>query len=207
MRKTFKFLMTAVIAVGLSGGAMSNAAAVEVVPQDSVATLERPAGGSWLLDSPGTPGGGVQARADVGCAAGTTSYPQAPAYACLAVFQDQTGEKVVLRQGQSGASAFGYLHGLIDHGVEEQTIDAVVTGSAAGQLQANGRYLYGAVFLKDGEPQIRFETIHDRQPSSASPDAFELGVVTSYCKGPAIQAPEEACPHWVNDSLPAGIGG
>ncbi|QHC56746.1 hypothetical protein [Rathayibacter tanaceti] len=193
MKKILTITVAAIITAGLSGGAASATAADEASSRSSVTALQ-PADGTWVLDSPGSRDRVAQARADVGYAAGTTPYPQAPAYECLAVFQDQSGEKVVLRQGQSGESAFGYLHGLIDHGVEEQTIDAVVTGSAAGQLQANGRYLYGAVFLKDGEPQIRFETIHDRQPSSASPDSFELGVVTSYCKGPGTQDPEEACP-------------
>jgi hypothetical protein len=207
MRSKIKLLAAPFFVAALVGVIGAPAAvATNEQPRASVATLEQPSEGRWVVDNPAAGNGQPQARADVGCAAGTTSYPQAPAYECLSVFQDGSGEKVVFRQGQSGDGAFGYLHGLLDHDVEEQTVDAVVSASAGGLLQANGRYLYGAVFIKDGEPEIRFETYQDRAGSTASPDSFETGIITSFCKGPGLQDPAERCPTWVNATLPAGVG-
>ena len=136
-----------------------------------------------------------------GCASGTTNYPSQPQFNCLSVTLDGSGEKVVLRQGQSGASGFGYLHALLDHNVEQQTIEHTVSINTGGYVQPNGRYLYGAYYKnEDGDVVINFELIQERGPGGDSPDPYELGVVTAYCRDSA-SAPTRACPQWVNDSL------
>ncbi|SMQ71152.1 Major Facilitator Superfamily protein [Plantibacter sp. VKM Ac-1784] len=136
-----------------------------------------------------------------GCASGTTNYPSQPQFNCLSVTLDGSGEKVVLRQGQSGASGFGYLHALLDHNVEQQTIEHTVSINTGGYAQPNGRYLYGAYYKnEDGDVVINFELIQERGPGGDSPDPYELGVVTAYCRDSA-SAPTRACPQWVNDSL------
>ncbi|MBZ4487414.1 hypothetical protein LQ938_01150 [Microbacterium sp. cx-55] len=134
-----------------------------------------------------------------GCAAGTTSYPNRPEFSCLSVTLDGSGEKVVLRQGSTGS--FGYLHALNTHNVEQQTIENTVSINTGGYLQPNGRYLYGAYYQDpNGDVVINFELIQERNPGAESPDPYELGVVTAYCRDSA-SAPTRTCPQWVNDSL------
>lgn len=140
---------------------------------------------------------GVSALAN-GCAAGTENYPSAPRFNCLSVTLDGSGEKVVLRQGASGA--FGYLHALLDHNADQQTIEHVISNNAGGYLQPNGRYLYGMGYLSEDGIEILVEVIQERDSSADSPDPYELGVITAYCKD-SPGAPTRTCPQWVNDQL------
>lgn len=137
------------------------------------------------------------------CPAGTTNYAGAKhPYSCLAVFLDGGHHQVGLRIGRSGSenSAFGYLHALQDHNVEEQTIEHAVQINAAGVLQPNNRRLYGAEFVAKGKATEEFVAFEERAPSSASPDEYDLGIVTAYCTA-APSGPISRCPDWVNDSL------
>ena len=134
-----------------------------------------------------------------GCAAGTENYPSAPRFNCLSVTLDGSGEKVVLRQGASGA--FGYLHALLDHNADQQTIEHVISNNAGGYLQPNGRYLYGMGYLSEDGIQSPGEMFEERDSSADSPESpDELGVITAYCKD-SPGAPTRTCPQWVNDQL------
>jgi hypothetical protein len=166
--------------------------------------------GYWrpMFNSPGTEdlsqgeADGLSRPTAVGaCPAGTTGYTGTAApFSCLEVYLDGSGHQVGLRAGRTGASAFGLLHAQLDHNVEAQTIEAAVGMNAAGIVQPNNRRLYGAEFVKDGEPVIEFEVIESRDPSTASPDDYALGVVTAYCRV-GLSGPESVCPQWVNDTL------
>lgn len=137
------------------------------------------------------------------CPKGTTNYSGAKhPYSCLAVFFDGSHHQVGLRIGRSGSenSAFGYLHALQDHNVEEQTIEHAVQINAAGVVQPNNRRLYGAEFVAKGKATEEFLAFEVRAASSASPDKYDLGIVTAYCTA-APSGPISKCPDWVNESL------
>jgi hypothetical protein len=107
-----------------------------------------------------------------------------------------TGHPVGLRQGRTGEGAFGLLHALVDHNVDEETIATVIANSAAGIAQGNNRFLYGLEFRVADVGLIAVEVIEDRNPSTAAPDNYALGVVTAYCKG------LDRCPDEVNATIP-----
>ncbi len=111
----------------------------------------------------------AQARPDEGlvpCGHNELRGREAP-YSCLAVFLDGGHHQVGLRIGRSGSenSAFGYLHALQDHNVEEQTIEHAVQINAAGVLQPNNRRLYGAEFVAKGKATEEFVAFEERAPS------------------------------------------
>jgi len=202
-------LVVVALAVAMPGYSV-NAATTDpwpgqaAVPGD-VTTL--PAGGKWVAyePDPGTTSSESAAAAGLvhpvehACPSGTTNYPAAKrAYNCLSTYHDNgnKGHSVGLRQGRTGSSAFGYLHALQDHGLDEQSIGTVIVNNAAGISQGNSRYLYGLRYEVNDVGILAVEVIEDRKPSSASPDSYKLGVVTAYCKG------YTKCPAGVNASLP-----
>jgi hypothetical protein len=206
-RSTLMAAGAAILTVGLgsapvdanTGDTSSVAAADSHAPDGYWRPLSNPQG---TIDANEAEAGGVVRPTAAGaCPAGTTGYTGAAApFSCLEVFLDGSGHQVGLRAGRTGASAFGLLHAQLDHNVEAQTIEAAVGMNAAGIVQPNNRRLYGAEFVKDGEPVIEFEVIESRNPSTAAPDDYALGVVTAYCRV-GLSGPESVCPQWVNDTL------
>lgn len=121
-------------------------------------------------------------------------------YRCHSAVVDPTGRTVILRQGRSGPSAFGMLHALLDHNVEDHVVERVV--SSAFPISApRGRVRYIAEFRHDGFGVMAVWVEVDRSPSKDAPDAQPFGVVTAYCKIPAKADAENRCPDWVNDTL------
>jgi hypothetical protein len=102
---------------------------------------------------------------------------------------------VLLRQGAAGD--FGYLHALVDHGLDEESIATVIVNNLAGRLQLNGRFQYGLRYEVAGVGIVAVEVYEVRQPSNAFDDGEGLGVVTAYCVG--FSGP---CPDGINESLP-----
>lgn len=104
-----------------------------------------------------------------------------------------------VRQGlQSipGAPGFGYLHALLDHNIDEETIGTAIVNNVAGIYDSPNRYLYGLKFEVEGNVLIRVEVIEQRTPSVNFDDGYAFGVVTAYCKG------YDVCPDSVNETLP-----
>ena len=128
--------------------------------------------------------------------------PAAP-YICHSAVVDPVGNVVILRLGQSYAStesAFGMLHTLRDHNVEDHVVERVV--SSAYSLSApSGRRRYIAQFRSDGYGVMSVWVEVDPRPSKDAPDGEPFGVLTAYCKLPAKADPENRCPDWVNDTL------
>lgn len=200
----------AVVALAVTmPGFSANAAApdpgsVRAAIPEGVTTL--PAGGEWVAYEPDpgttsskTAAAGLVHPVEHACPSGTTNYPAAKrAYNCLSTYHDNgnSGHSVGLRQGRTGSSAFGYLHALQDHGLDEQSIGTVIVNNSAGISQGNSRYLYGLRYEVNDVGILAVEVIEDRKPSSASPDNYKLDVVTAYCKG------YTKCPAGVNASLP-----
>ncbi|WP_433784363.1 hypothetical protein ACQPX6_29535 [Actinomycetospora sp. CA-101289] len=124
-------------------------------------------------------------------------------FRCHSAVADPLGNTVVLRQGRSdaGPSAFGMLHALVDHNVEDHVIERVV--STAFPLTApRGRVRYIAEFRVEGQGTMSVWVEADPRPSNQAPDDQRFGVVTAYCKVPLSANPENKCPDWVNDTLP-----
>ncbi|MET0821211.1 MAG: hypothetical protein ABWY58_09615 [Aeromicrobium sp.] len=189
---------------GTSAGAVSpDPGSAGSASSANVAML--PPGGTWVAYEPDATSSKTAAAAGLvrpvehACPAGTTNYPAAKrAFNCLSTYHDNgnKGHSVGLRQGRTGSSAFGYLHALQDHGLDEQSIGTVIVNNAAGISQGNSRYLYGLRYEVNDVGILAVEVIEDRKPSAASPDDYKLGVVTAYCKG------YDQCPPGVNESLP-----
>lgn len=110
------------------------------------------------------------------CPPGKTNYP-APneRFNCMAFYADNgnVGHPVLLRQGAAGD--FGYLHALIDHGLDEETIAYVIVNNAAGQRQPNGRFLYGLRYEVAGVGLIAVEVYGQREPHENFNDGEGLG--------------------------------
>lgn len=134
------------------------------------------------------------------CRPGTTSYP-APnqRFNCIGYYADNgnTGHPVLLRQGAAGD--FGYLHALVDHGLDEESIATVIVNNAAPLKQSNGRYLYGMRYEVAGVGVVAVEVYEERRPPGefGDGDGDGLGVVTAFCVG--FTGP---CPEGINESLP-----
>jgi hypothetical protein len=105
------------------------------------------------------------------------------------------GHPVLLRQGAAGD--FGYLHALVDHGLDEETIAYVIVNNAAGQRQQNGRFLYGLRYEVAGVGLIAVEVYEQREPHENFNDGEGLGVVTAFCPGF-----DGHCPEGINESIP-----
>jgi hypothetical protein len=124
-------------------------------------------------------------------------------YRCHSAVVDPLGNVVILRQGRSnatGSSAFGWLHALQDHNVDDEAIERVV--SSANPLSApKRRQRYIAEFRVEGHGVMSVWVEVDRAPSSQAPDSQPFGVLTAYCKIPSKADPESKCPEWVNDSI------
>lgn len=158
-------------------------------------------GGTANADVPVGPARLVPCPADTGKSA---NYPGAKApYLCHSAFQDPLGNTVILRQGRSdgsGPSAFGWLHALQDHNVEDHTIEKVVS-SATGITAPNRRIRYIAEFRSNNHGIMSVWVEVDPAPSKDAPDRERFGVVTAYCKIPRNANPENRCPDWVNDTI------
>lgn len=123
-------------------------------------------------------------------------------YRCHSAVVDPLGNVVILRQGRSNAGphAFGWLHALFDHNVEDHVIERVV--SSAYPLRApKGRFRHIAELRVSGHGVMTVWVEVDRRPSEDAPDRESFGVVTAYCKLPVNANRENECPEWVNDSL------
>lgn len=123
-------------------------------------------------------------------------------YRCHSAVVDPIGNVVVLRQGGfvGTSSAFGYLHALLDHNVEDHVIERVVS-SAYPLTAPTGRVRYIAELRVEGHGVMSVCVEVDRKRTNLAPDPEPHGVVTAYCKLPANANPEDKCPDWVNDSL------
>lgn len=86
------------------------------------------------------------------------------------------------------------------HNVDQQTIEHVVRSNAAGYKQKNGRFKYGMGYRNKHGIKMLVEVYQQRTPGNGSPDPYELGVVTAFCKK-SIDAKDQNCPNWVNDQL------
>lgn len=131
------------------------------------------------------------------CRRGTTDYPPLNRrFNCLGYYQDNAnrGHPVLLRLGAAGD--FGYLHGLLDHGLDEESIATVVVNNAAGRTQTNDRFLYGLRYEVGGVGLVAVEVYEQRTPDDAFRDGDGLGVVTAFCVG------LDRCPDGINESLP-----
>lgn len=161
-----------------------------------------PPSGSWMPYTPKASAASAQQHRLVRpiprpCPPGTSSYPPPnQVYNCMAVYSDNanTGHPVGLRQGFAGG--FGYLHALVDHGVDEETIGTVIANNAYGALQPNGRYRYGLRFEVADVGIIAVEVYEQREPDPDFNDGHALGVVTAFCPG------YDVCPPGVNESIP-----
>jgi hypothetical protein len=128
--------------------------------------------------------------------------PDRAPYRCHSAVLDPLGNTVILRQGRSdtGPSAFGWLHALQDHNLDDHVIERVVS-SAYPITAPKSRFRYIAELRVDGRGLMSVWVEVDRRPSRDAPDSESFGVVTAYCKIPVNANPENLCPDWVNDSL------
>lgn len=184
---------------------LCSAAAPATMPVHRTSTerVALPGGGAWTridaarTDRPTVPGLVRPIRQP--CRPGTTGYPPPnDRFDCLGFYRDNAnaGHPVLLRRGASGATGFGYLHALIDHGLDENSIATIIVNSAAGQIQDNGRFLYGMRYEVDGVGIVAVEVYEQRQPPDDFVDGDGLGVVTAFCVGF-----DGLCPEGVNESL------
>jgi hypothetical protein len=128
--------------------------------------------------------------------------PSAP-YICHSAVVDPLGNVVILRRGQSYAStpsAFGMLHTLFDHNVEDHVVESVVS-SAFPRTAPQQRVRFSAEFRAAGGGVMQVWVDVDRHASDKAPDTLPFGVLTAYCKLPSNAGPENKCPDWVNDTL------
>lgn len=124
-------------------------------------------------------------------------------YRCHSAVRDPLGNVVILRQGRSdasGPSAFGMLHALLDHNVQDHVVERVIS-SAYPRTGPRGRLRYSAEFRSAGVGVLAVWVDTDPARSKEAPDAEPFGVVTAYCKIPRRADPENRCPAWVNETL------
>lgn len=125
-------------------------------------------------------------------------------YRCHSAVVDPRGEVVILRQGRSngaaGGRAFGWLHALQDHNVEDEVIERVVS-SAYPVTGPDKKWRYTAEFHAFGYETMTVWVEVDRAPSRDAPDSQPFGVLTAFCKLPPKADAENKCPDWVNASL------
>lgn len=117
--------------------------------------------------------------------------------------RDPLGNVVILRQGRSdasGPSAFGMLHALLDHNVQDHVVERVISSSYP-RTTSRGRLRYSAEFRHDGFGVMAVWVDTDPAGSKQAPDAEPFGVVTAYCKIPRQAEAENRCPAWVNETL------
>ncbi|MDQ4116467.1 MAG: hypothetical protein M3235_05825 [Actinomycetota bacterium] len=109
---------------------------------------------------------------------------------------------MVLREGRSdtGPSAFGWLHALIDHNVDDHVIERVVS-KAYPLTGPRGRVRYIAELRVEQRGIMSVWVEVDPRASDEAPDDERFGVLTAYCKLPQGSLPENKCPSWVNDSM------
>lgn len=135
-----------------------------------------------------------------GCPGGTSYNGANQKWSCMEVQKDDAGRghAVWVRIGNKGG--FGYLHALLDHNLDLDPIIATISSNGHGIKQKNGRYLYGEVFISKNKPKQYVEVYEQRTKGTGSPDNYEMGVVTAFCRN-ASYAEENQCPEWVNQSL------
>jgi hypothetical protein len=126
MRSTKRTSIRTAIAVCAVIGAIYGFGATSAVAATPPPTAtSAPPEGHWVALNPVTASTSSvpkQVLTKGSCPKGTTNYSGAKhPYSCLAVFFDGSHHQVGLRIGRSGSenSAFGYLHALQDHNVEE----------------------------------------------------------------------------------------
>lgn len=100
----------------------------------------------------------------------------------------------------AGPSAFGWLHALFDHNVDDHVIERVISSSYP-RTAPGSRFRYSAELRVRGYGIMAVWVEISRKPSDDAPDDEPFGVLTAYCKVPAKADPENKCPEWVNDSL------
>jgi hypothetical protein len=124
------------------------------------------------------------------------------AYRCHSAVVDPLGNVVILRQGRSdaGPGAFGWLHTLLDHNVDDHVVERVISSSYP-RTAPRSRFRYSAELRVEGHGVMAVWVEIDRKPSTDAPDSEPFGVLTAYCKIPYSADPEDKCPQWVNDSL------
>jgi hypothetical protein len=88
----------------------------------------------------------------------------------------------------------------LDHNLDLDPVLVVIANNSHGLKQANGRYLYGEVFIAKNKAKQFVEVYEQRTKGTGSPDSHEMGVVTAYCRN-ASYAEENQCPEWVNETL------
>lgn len=176
--------LTSLVAVSMLGLVVATVA-------EGTANADVPVGPARLVPCPANTGN-------------SADYPGAKApYLCHSAVQDPLGNTVILRQGRSngsGPGAFGWLHTLQDHNVEDHTIEKVVS-SATGISAPNRRKRYIAEFRSNDQSVMSVWVEIDPAPSNSAPDSEGFGVVTAYCKIPSNANPENLCPDWVNDTI------
>ena len=152
-------------------------------------------------DVPVGPANHVPCPGITGNKASYQGHARAP-YRCHSAVVDPLGNVVILRQGRSDAQpgAFGWLHALFDHNVDEHVIERVVS-SARPITGPRNRFRYIAELRVHGHGVMTVWVEVDKQPSTGAPDREPFGVLTAYCKLPAKADREKECPEWVNDSL------
>lgn len=137
---------------------------------------------------------------NTGCPSGMT---ESGPYACIAAVKDDggNGHLVIIRQGRSGSSGFGYLHALVDHNLDLGPMELTIGNAGAGVAQGNDRFLYGEFHTAPkGQIDQYVEIVEDRSGSSAADDSRELGLLTGYCRNSG-RVEENQCPDWVNQTL------
>jgi hypothetical protein len=108
------------------------------------------------------------------------------------------GHPVLLRRGAADPKGFGYLHALVDHGLDEETIATVIVNNAAGRRQdPPTRFQYGLEYRVADVGIVAIEVYEERRPPDEMRDGDGLGVVTAFCVG--FNGP---CPEGINESLP-----
>jgi hypothetical protein len=125
------------------------------------------------------------------CRPGTTNYP-APnqRFSCVGSYADNgnAGHPVLLRRGNADPRGFGYLHALVDHGLDEETIATVIVNNAAG-LRSGDRFIYGLEYRVADVGIVAIEVHEERQPPNGINDRDGLGVVTAFCSAESCIEP------------------
>lgn len=124
--------------------------------------------------------------------------PAAP-YICHSAVVDPLGATVILRRGQSSAatpSAFGMLHTLFDHNVEDHVVERVVSSSFP-RTAPEGRLRYSAEFRVRGQDVMQVWVEVDPEVSTRAPDAHPFGVLTRLL--------QTAAQGWLREQVP-GLG-
>jgi len=197
--------VTALTACTVSQVGEANLSAQALLPDRTLRGRALPAGGTWFAYDPAKraetsrPAQMLVRPTPRPCRPGTTNYP-APnqRFSCMGYYADNgnAGHPVLLRRGAADPAGFGYLHALVDHGLDEESIATVIVNNAAG-IRSGDRFLYGLEYRVADVGIVAVEVYEERRPPNEISDGDGLGVVTAFCKG--FTGP---CPEGINESLP-----